>query len=144
MISELVGLVEWWKMNEDQVRGVREWIGGDRVDWKSRYVMRTILKMMRLWIGNQFNCFRQSVLLRMGLRRTSLASLFCMRCKEWIKEVDGEEWTDMPNCPDEVIAWFDGESLRWITLHSRRYCEVSISSQSVQFGSIQFAGQLLK
>ena len=39
-----------------------------------RYVMRAILKMMRLWIGSQCNFFRQSVLLKVGLRRTSLAS----------------------------------------------------------------------
>ena len=46
------------------------------------------LKMMRLWIGSQSNFIRQSVLLKVGLRRTSLASLFWTRCKERIKEVD--------------------------------------------------------
>ena len=37
-----------------------------------RHVMRAILKMMRLWISNQCNCFRQSVLLRMGLVTVTL------------------------------------------------------------------------
>ena len=46
---------------------------------------------MRLWIGSHCNCFRQSELLRMGLRRTGLPSLFCMHCKEWIKEADVEK-----------------------------------------------------
>ena len=90
MICELVGVVEWWKMSEDQVRGGGDWGVGDRMDWMSREfdtVVRTILKMMRLWISSQCNFFRQSVLLRVGLR-TSLASLFCTRCKEWIKEAD--------------------------------------------------------
>ena len=37
-----------------------------------RHVMRAILKMMQLWISNQCNCFRRSVLLRMGLVTVTL------------------------------------------------------------------------
>ena len=58
MICELVGVVEWWKMSEDQMYDGGEGDGGDRVDGnvaRVRYVMRAILKMMRLWIGSQCN-----------------------------------------------------------------------------------------
>ena len=94
------------------------WIG-----CRESYVMRAILKMMRLWIGSRCNLFRQSVLLRMGLRRT--------RCKEWIRGrctiekgnaviqarenktackgscVDGEEWTDVTPRSVSCFDWFN-------------------------------------
>ena len=49
-------------------------------------MINEILKMMRRSIGNQCSCFRHSELLRLGLRRASLARLF----REWISEAEVE------------------------------------------------------
>ena len=95
MICELVGVVEQRRMNEDQVSGCREWADGDRVDWRVRYVMRVIFEDDAIMdLGSQCNCFRQSVLLRVWLRRTGLASLFvCVARNGSKKQIYRKEWT---------------------------------------------------
>ena len=150
MICELVGVVEWWKMNEDQVLDGGKWGGGDRVVWMS---LKFDMSGGR-WIVNQCNCFRQSVLLRVGLIRTSLAKdcFLCVARNEsrmlnlengiaiiQTREnesackgrrcVDGEERMDMPNCPDEVISWLDDGSGMFFQ------AEVRIKSNTEEFKS---------
>ena len=46
MICELVDVVEWWKMNEDQMHGGGEGGVGDRVGWMSR---EFVMSWGRFW-----------------------------------------------------------------------------------------------